>query len=88
MHKMEQTPNIIKFQETLAKHYRELFDTDKEYAYSKLRNTPEQLADKMTLSLITKQGSIEGKGIRRTCKELGIKHTYAGVNAYLLEPLK
>lgn len=77
-----------KFIEVLTEQYKDLFANDPEYAYSASKSTPEKLAQKMTLYL--KDGfsaSKDGEGIKRTCKILGIKHTYKAIREYLTEEL-
>jgi len=50
------------------------------------RETPEAtfeaLATKMTHSLIGGRAEKDGEAIKRTCKQLGIKHTYKALTAY------
>lgn len=76
-------PNQVKFRNVLAKHYAELFATSEEYVYAAARNTPEGLATKMTVKLAVGGANKDGEGIRRTCAELGIKHTYKAISAFL-----
>jgi hypothetical protein len=71
------------FKNVLANAYRDLFANDPEYAYSAARNTPEELAEKMTVALQRGTGNKEGKGIRSTCKRLGIKYTYTAIREFL-----
>jgi hypothetical protein len=83
-----ETPSLTKnqttFRDTLSRHYAILFIEKKdEYSYSSSRNTPDQLAAKAVTSLITGSGNKDGDGIKRTCKELNIPYTYAGIKAYL-----
>lgn len=78
--------NKEQFKQTLAKHYTELFnsdDPDYNNAWLKSKHTPESLAEKMTESLRVGLANREGKGIKRTCKELGIKYTYTAIKDYL-----
>lgn len=75
--------NLATFQTTLTRHYGDLFATDAEYAMAKSRYTPDQLAVKMTQGLTTGDANKDGEGIKRTCKELGIPHTYKAIRAYL-----
>lgn len=70
------------FQDTLTRHYRELFTTP-EYAYSAAKTTPEALAVKMTAGLVVGSASHTGEGIRRTCKEVGIRHTGMDIRVFL-----
>lgn len=67
----------------LAAHYADLFANDPEYAYSASRTTPHDLARKMTIGLDTGSANKDGDGIKRTCRELGIPHTYKAIRAYL-----
>lgn len=75
--------NRSTFISTLADQYRELFTTDPEYGYAKARHTPESLAAAMVGSGPGLCGSKNGAGIERTCKALGIKHTYKAIDAFL-----
>ena len=70
------------FRDTLAAQYRELFTTA-EYAMAASRMTPEALATRMTDGLKAGTASKDGDGIKRTCKILGIKPTYAAIKQYL-----
>jgi hypothetical protein len=78
--------NRAMFEFTLAKHYENLYENDPDYAYSKSIRTPSELAYKMTLSLCKGDGNKDGKGIKGTCKDLGIKYTYKGIYDYLNAP--
>lgn len=75
--------NLNRFYEVLAEHYRDLFTSDADYTYAAQRTTPEDLARKMTLSLDAGTANKDGDGIKRTCKTLGIPHTYKAIRAYL-----
>ena len=77
------TTNRVIFERILADQYRDLFANDPEYAYAKSRQTPESLAAIMVGSGATFTANKDGDGIRRTCKALGIKHTYKAINEYL-----
>ena len=77
------TTNERLFVLVLTGKYRELFETDPDYAYSRARLSPEALAAKMTEGLRTGSANKDGKGIQRTCKALGIKYTYTAIKAYL-----
>ena len=74
--------NKERFQTVLADQYAQLF-TLPAYAMSAARYTPTQLADKMTDGLLTGTAIKDGDGIKRTCKALGIKHTYAAIKLFL-----
>jgi len=75
--------NLDRFHEELTKHYTDLFAADPEYAYSASRTTPAELARKMTLGLDNGTADKDGEGVRRTCKALGINHTYKAIRAFL-----
>ena len=75
-----------KFQTILTGHYHSLFANDPEYAYAAGRTTPEALAEKMTASLLSGSANKDGAGIKRTCKDLGIKYTYTAIQEYLARP--
>lgn len=47
--------------------------------------TVESVAVKMGKAIIAGSYSKGGSGIRRTCKALGIVHTYKAINAFILE---
>jgi hypothetical protein len=70
------------FYTTLAEQYRTLFQTPK-YAMAAARYTPEDLARKMTCGLAAGTADKDGEGIIKTCKALGISHTYKAIRAYL-----
>lgn len=75
--------NQTKFEGTLREQYESLFANDPEYAYSASRTTPAELAAKMTRKLRDGGANKEGKGVKTTCKLLGIKYTYKAIAAYL-----
>lgn len=77
--------NYIKFNTELQKQYAYLYDNDPDYAYAKKNNSPEVLADKMTKSLSVGQANKDGKGIKNTCKVLGVKYTYKAIQEYLTQ---
>jgi hypothetical protein len=78
-------PQWAHFETTLAAQYRYLFQAfPSEYMPAMQKgSTPESLAKKMTLGLADGSASKDGEGIKRTCKALGIKHTYKAIHAYL-----
>jgi hypothetical protein len=76
--------NAERFQDALMTAYRDLFANDPEYAYSAAHTTPEALAGKMTVGLAKGSANKDGAGVRRACKTVGIKHTYAAIRAYLM----
>lgn len=72
------------FQAELIRQYERLFaERPLEYAYAMKTHTPASLAEKMTTSLSAGTGNIDGEGIKRACKALGVKHTYKALGAYL-----
>ena len=70
------------FSAILASNYTELFKTP-EYALAASRYSPEALAEKMTEGLLTGSANKDGDGIKKTCKQLGIKQTYIAIRNYL-----
>lgn len=77
--------NFETFTKVLTKQYKDLYATDPEYVYSATVITPELLANKMAKALRIDAANKDGKGIQRTCKELGIKNTYTAIRAFLNE---
>ena len=77
-----QQAQFDKFYATLAEQYRALFQTP-EYAIAAARYTPEDLARKMTCGLAAGTANKDGEGIIKTCKALGIPHTYKAIRAYI-----
>ena len=75
--------NHDRFAMVLAKHYAVLFANDPNYAAIDKRTTPAELARKMTNGLAVTGADKDGRGVVLTCKELGIKHTYKAIRAYL-----
>lgn len=75
--------NNERFQTELTAHYVQLFKLP-EYAIARTSgHTPATLAAKMTEGLRAGSASKDGLGIKRTCKALGIKCTYAAIQEYL-----
>jgi hypothetical protein len=74
--------NAERFTSALCKHLTVLFETP-EYVAAKARATPAELAKKMTDGLRTITAQKDGEAVKRTCKELGIKHTYKAIQAFL-----
>lgn len=70
------------FEKVLAENYTKLFLTE-EYAYSASKTTPESLASKMTNYLKIGAANKDGKGVKNTCKTLGIHYTYKGIKEFL-----
>lgn len=79
------TNNLERFKTILADQYTQLFETP-DYAMAKRLHTPESMAHKMTIGLHTGSADKDGEGIKRTCKALGIKHTYKAIREYLDKP--
>ena len=75
--------NLDTFYETLADQYRTLFASDPDYAHVASQLTPEALARKMTLGLDNGIANKDGRGIRNTCRALGIAYTYKAIREYL-----
>ena len=76
------TTNKEKFVLVLADQYTQLFESP---AYNLVKSgySPLHLAEKMTNGLIAKATDKDGEGIRRTCKVLGLKHTYKAIEQFL-----
>ena len=74
--------NRQRFELTLTEHYRDLFETP-EFAMVAKRMSPAALAEKMTDGLIAGSADKGGDGVKRTCRDLGIAHTYTAIRAYL-----
>jgi hypothetical protein len=74
--------NREKFIEELAKQYEVLFKADLEYAYVAARQTPIDLATKMTNCFFAGTHKSPTISIRRTCKALNIPHTNKGIQDY------
>ena len=78
--------NVDIFKAELVKQYRRLINEgEADYIPVFMRMTPEELAEKMIPAFIRGSASKDGKGIQRTCKALGIKHTYKAINEFLKE---
>lgn len=75
--------NYTKFESALREQYESLFANDPEYAYVTSRMTPSELAAKMTRKLRDGGANKEGKGVKTTCKLLGVRYTYKAIAAYL-----
>lgn len=71
------------FRQHLETAYTDLLKNNPDYAYAAARTTPAGLAEKMTESLAIKTASIDGEGIKRVCKILGIKRTQKAIKEYL-----
>ena len=76
--------NVDIFKAELIKQYHNLKD-DPEYIAVFSKMTPEDLAEKMIPAFIRGSANKDGKGIQRTCKALGVKHTYKGIAEFLKE---
>jgi len=55
-----------------------------EYAFGPL--AVPTVAAKMKAAFSAGSYNKDGRAVRETCKELGIKHTYLGINTYLTDP--
>lgn len=77
--------NLDAFCAELERQYEILFANDPEYAYSKSKITPKELARKMTLALDNGSANKDGEGIKRTCKHFQIAYTYKAIRAFLSE---
>lgn len=75
--------NTARFTNELEKAYAFLFKNDPEYAYSASRNTPQELAGKMTAAFLTGSANKDGAGIKLACKAIGIKQTMNEILAFL-----
>ena len=71
----------VRFDEEYRRQLARCFDTDPDY---QLRPgmTSDDVATKMLAALDTGRANKEGKAFARTCKALGISHTYKAINAY------
>jgi hypothetical protein len=74
--------NKARFIAVLTDQYAQLFETA-EYALARARYTPAAMAEKMTDGVVDGSANKDGDGIKRTCKALGIKHTYKAIGEYL-----
>lgn len=74
--------NFELFQAALQRHY-EALCKDPSHAWRYSMTPPTTLAAKMTAALQGGTADKAGEGIRRTCKELGLPHTYKAIEAYL-----
>ena len=72
---------LDRFVAVLTDQYAQLFETP-EYAIAKARYSPAELARKIALGIDNGTASKDGEGIKRTCKVLGVSHTYKGIRAY------
>ena len=77
------TENTAKFTNELEKAYAFLFKNDPEYAYSAARNTPRELAEKMTSAFLKGSANRDGAGIKLACKAIGIKQTFKAISSFL-----
>lgn len=71
------------FIEELTIAYRDLFQTNPEYSYSASRTTPEALAAKMVAGLTQGTANKDGEGIKKACRQCGIKQTFKAIQEYL-----
>lgn len=73
-----------RFAAVLTEQYTYLFEAEPaSYGLAKARYTPKELAEKMTENFKAGTASKDGDGIKRTCKVLGIRHTYAAIEAFI-----
>ena len=72
------------FAAELTRQYAVLFATDPEYASVASRTTPADLAAATTRGLEHGSASKEGRGVRATCRAIGIKCTYRAILAFLV----
>ncbi len=78
--------NVEKFRSELSKQIARLINEgEADYMPPFTRMTPDGLAERITAAFIRKSANKEEKGIQRTCKALGIKHTYKAINDFLKE---
>ena len=76
--------NLLKFLTALTAAYTDLYASQPDvYSMAKARYTPEELSEKMTMALKKGDGSKDGDGIKRVCKELKIAYTYKAIRSYL-----
>lgn len=81
---MKTQKNLDRFYDQLTNEYESLFSEDPDYQYAiSIGQTASGLARKMTLGLDNGTASKAGKGIKATCKELGIPHTYKAIRTFL-----
>ncbi len=76
------TTNKDRFEIVLIEQYIYLF-TLPEYERAADKWTPEELTKKMIAGLLDGTADKDGEGIKRTCKVLGIKHTYKTIKEFL-----
>ncbi len=74
------------FESHLKDAYIDLFQNDADYSYAAARKTPAELASLMTVSLARGEANLEGKGITRACKAVGIKKTRKAIKEFLNKP--
>jgi hypothetical protein len=67
----------------LLEAYTELFKCDANYRFVGTRTTPADLARDMVQALAKGSASLEGEGIKRACRAVGIKPTRKAVMTYL-----
>lgn len=76
-------PNQAQFHAALVVAYKELFETNPEYAYSASKTTPEELAARMMEAVLRGSANTTGPGFRMACKACGIAHTGKAIDAFL-----
>jgi len=70
------------------KHFHALVESHPDYAHLKdnSRVTPDQVCERMGLALRAHTMNKTGLAHTRTCKELGIPHTYKAIFAFIEMP--
>ncbi len=71
-----------KFTVILADQYQQLFELP-QYTAAARKHLPLGLAEKMVAGILDGTASIDGDGIKRTCKALGIKNTHKAIKEFL-----
>lgn len=81
---MEWNDNTKNFHKLLSSNYQRLFDSkDPDYVAVMTDMSPDELATKMTESLLRGTANKDGKGIKWTCRNLKINHTYKAITKFL-----
>jgi hypothetical protein len=77
------TDSLSTFRAHLLSAYTDLLQYDPAYALAGARTTPTDLADRMVQALANGTANIEGEGIRRACRAVGIRQTRKAIRDYL-----
>jgi len=78
---MSETTNRLKFQEAYLKHLKAcIVEMPQTYAYPV--TDAEKVSARMFAALDTGSASVDSHAFKRTCKELGIKHTRKEILEY------